>query len=278
MTRYTREEIVERLMSVRAADGVLFDAFCGTGITAKMAARGGADMVTTHILAFFRMQGLSSMAGYLPIGDANAITLEIGERYLANVVPDCPVMAGILCGDPTRDMRRFVHTLVDAGFDGIMNCPTVALIDGQYRKDLEETGLGYSHEIDLLGYASSQNIFTKAFTTTPHEALAMAEAGVDNIIVHFGNSSGGSIGSQTVMGLDDMVGRTVAICDALASQYDDRIITVHGGAIEAPEDFAALLRQVPRLDGYIGGSSAERFPIEDAVPKAAEAFKSVRRS
>ena len=278
MTRYTREDIVERLMSVRAADGVLFDAFCGTGITAKMAARGGADMVTTHILAFFRMQGLSSMAGYLPIGDANAITLEIGERYLANVVPDCPVMAGILCGDPTRDMRRFVHTLVDAGFDGIMNCPTVALIDGQYRKDLEETGLGYSHEIDLLGYASSQNIFTKAFTTTPHEALAMAEAGVDNIIVHFGNSSGGSIGSQTVMGLDDMVGRTVAICDALASQYDDRIITVHGGAIEAPEDFAALLRQVPRLDGYIGGSSAERFPIEDAVPKAAEAFKSVRRS
>ena len=141
MARFTREEIVGRLRAVRAADGVLFDAFCGSGITAKMAARGGADMVTTHILAFFRMQGLSTMAGYLPIGDANAITLELGERYLANVVPDCPVMAGILCGDPTRDMRRFVHTLAEGGFDGIMNCPTVALIDGQYRKDLEETGL-----------------------------------------------------------------------------------------------------------------------------------------
>ncbi len=278
MARFTRAEIVERLKSVRANDGVLFDAFCGTGITAKMAARGGADMVTTHVLAFFRMQGLSSMAGYLPIGDANANTLEIGERYLANVVPDCPVMAGILCGDPTRDMRRFVHTLVDAGFDGIMNCPTVALIDGQYRKDLEETGLGYQHEIDLLGYAHGQDIFTKAFTTTPDEALAMAEAGVDNIIVHFGNSSGGSIGSQTVMGLDDMVGRTVAIVDALAGKYDDCIITVHGGAIEAPDDFAALLQQVPRLDGYIGGSSAERFPIEDSVPQAAAAFKAVRRS
>ncbi len=175
-------------------------------------------MVTTHVLAFFRMQGLSSMAGYLPIGDANAITLEIGERYLANVVPDCPVMAGILCGDPTRDMRRFVHTLVDAGFVGIMNCPTVALIDGQYRKDLEETGLGYQHEIDILGYASSQEIYTKAFATTPDEALAMAEAGVDNMIVHFGNSSGGTIGSQTVMALDDMVTRTVAIVDALFGQ------------------------------------------------------------
>lgn len=278
MARFTRDEIIGRLQAVRAADGVVFDAFCGTGITAKMAARGGADMVTTHILAFFRMQGLSSMAGYLPIGDANAITLEIGERYLANVVPDCPVMAGILCGDPTRDMRRFVHTLTDAGFDGIMNCPTVALIDGQYRKDLEETGLGYSHEIDILGYASSQDIFTKAFCTTADEALAMAEAGVDNIIVHFGNSSGGSIGSQSVMDLDGMVERTVVICDALADKFDERIITVHGGAIETPDDFAALLHRVPRLDGYIGGSSAERFPIEDAVPKAAAAFKAVRRS
>ena len=277
MTRFTREEIIDRLRTVRAADGVLFDAFCGSGITAKMAARGGADMVTTHILAFFRMQGLSSMAGYLPIGDANAITLEIGERYLANVVPDCPVMAGILCGDPTRDMRRFVHTLIEGGFDGVMNCPTVALIDGQYRKDLEETGLGYSHEIDILGYASSQGIFTKAFCTSPDEALAMAEAGVDNIIVHFGNSSGGSIGSTSVMRLDGMVERTVAICDALESRYADRIITVHGGSIEAPDDFAALLHRVPRLDGYIGGSSAERFPIEDAVPKAAAAFKAVRR-
>lgn len=278
MARFTRDEIVSRLRAVRAADGVLFDAFCGSGITAKMAARGGADMVTTHILAFFRMQGLSSMAGYLPIGDANAITLEIGERYLANVVPDCPVMAGILCGDPTRDMRRFVHTLVDGGFDGIMNCPTVALIDGQYRKDLEETGLGYSHEIDILGYASSQGIFTKAFCTTPDEALAMAGAGVDNIIVHFGNSSGGSIGSASVMLLDAMVERTVAICEALAERFDDRIVTVHGGSIEAPDDFAALLHRVPRLDGYIGGSSAERFPIEESVPKAAEAFKGVRRS
>ena len=106
----------------------------------------------------------------------------------------------------------------------------------------------------------------------------MADAGVDNIIVHFGNSSGGSIGSQTGMGLDDMVARTVAIVDALAAKHDDRIITVHGGAIETPDDFAALLHQVPRLDGYIGGSSAERFPIEDSVPKAAEAFKAVRRS
>ena len=277
MGRFSREEIVERLRAVRASGGVVYDALCGAGITAKMAARGGADMVTTHVLAFFRMQGLSSMAGYLPIGDANAITLELGERYLRAVVPDCPVIAGVLCGDPTRDMRRFVHTLVDAGFDGVMNCPTVALIDGKFRSDLEDTGLGFAREVELLGYAHDQGVFTKAFCTTVDEALAMAEAGVDNIIVHYGNSSGGSIGSKTVLDTDAMVDRTTTICDALADKYSDRTVTVHGGSIETPDDFAALLGRAPRIDGYVGGSSAERFPIEDSVPRAAEAFKSVRR-
>ena len=277
MGRFSREEIVERLHAVRASGGVVYDALCGTGITAKMAARGGADMVTTHVLAFFRMQGLSSMAGYLPIGDANAITLELGERYLRSVVPDCPVIAGVLCGDPTRDMRRFVHTLVDAGFDGVMNCPTVALIDGKFRSDLEDTGLGFAREVELLGYAHDQGVFTKAFCTTVDEAMAMADAGVDNIIVHYGNSSGGSIGSKTVLDTNAMVDRTTTICDALADNFKDRIVTVHGGSIETPDDFAALLGRAPRIDGYVGGSSAERFPIEDSVPKAAEAFKSVRR-
>lgn len=277
MGRFSREQIVDRLAAVRSSGGVVYDALCGTGITAKMAARGGADLVTTHILAFFRMQGLSSMAGYLPIGDANAITLELGERYLRSVVPDCPVIAGILCGDPTRDMKRFVHTLVDAGFDGIMNCPTVALIDGKFRGDLEDTGLGFAREVDILGYASDQGIFTKAFCTTVDEALAMAAAGVDNIIVHYGNSSGGSIGSRTVLDTDAMVDRTATICDALAGEFSDRLVTVHGGSIETPDDFAALIERAPRIDGYVGGSSAERFPIEESVPKAAEAFKSVRR-
>lgn len=277
MGRFSREQINDRLHAVRSAGGVVYDALCGTGITAKMAARGGADLVTTHILAYFRMQGLSSMAGYLPIGDANAITLDLGERYLRSVVTDCPVIAGVLCGDPTRDMQRFVHTLIDAGFDGVMNCPTVTLIDGKFRSDLEDTGLGFDREVDILGYAHDQGIFTKAFCTTVDEALAMAAAGVDNIIVHYGNSSGGSIGSKTVLDTDAMVERTATICDALAEQFSDRVITVHGGSIERPDDFAALLRRAPRIDGYVGGSSAERFPIEESVPKAAEAFKSVQR-
>jgi predicted TIM-barrel enzyme len=215
------------------------------------------------------------MAGYLPIGDANAITMELGTRSILNVVTQCPVIAGVLAVDPTRDMRRFVDALADAGFDGIMNCPTVALIDGKFRRDLEETGMGYAKEVELLGYAHAKGLFTKAFCTTPDEAVAMAEAGIDNIIAHFGNSSGGTIGSVSATPLDEAAERLAAICDALTPRFADRILTCHGGAIETAADFAEIAAREPRLDGYVGGSSAERFPIEEAVPKAAQGFKSV---
>ncbi len=272
----SRDTILTRLRNEISSGRPVYDALCGTGITGKMAAKGGADMITTHILAYFRMQGLSSMAGYLPIGDANAITLEIGERFLINVVEDCPVIAGILAADPTRDMNVFIRKLIDAGYEGLMNCPTVALIDGNFRRDLEDTGMGYQKEVDALKFASEQGLFTKAFCTTVDEALAMAAVGVDNIIVHFGNSSGGTIGSRTVLDYEASLKRTQSICDALKADFPDRIITVHGGFIETPQDFAALLDKEPRLDGYVGGSSAERFPIEESVPKATQGFKSVR--
>ena len=176
-----------------------------------MAARGGADLVTTHCLAYFRMQGLSSMAGYLPICDANALTLDLGERSLINVVRESPLIAGLLCVDPTRDMKCFLGRLAAAGYDGVMNCPTVALIDGKFRSDLEETGMGFAREVATLGEAARMGLFTKAFCTSAAEAVAMAEAGIDNIIVHFGNSSGGTIGSQTVMNRDAAVMRAAGI-------------------------------------------------------------------
>ncbi len=273
---FDRHVIAERLRAEIAAGRAVYDALCGSGITAKMAAAGGADLITTFNLAYYRMQGLSSMAGYLPIGDANAITLELGERSILNVVRDRPVIAGVLGADPTRDMRRFIDRLASAGFSGIMNCPTVALIDGKFRADLEQTGLGYGHEVDVLGYAHAEGLFTKAFCTTPDEALAMAEAGVDNIIVHFGNSSGGTFGSTTVVGLDEAAKRASAVCDALAARHGERILTCHGGALETPADFEALLAREPRLHGYVGGSSAERFPIEQSVPEATRGFKAVR--
>jgi predicted TIM-barrel enzyme len=275
---YSRAAIVDRLRAEIRAGRPIYDALCGSGITAKMAARGGADMVTTHCLAYFRMQGMSSMAGYLPICDANALTLEMGERALVNVIGDCPLVAGLLCVDPTRDMARFLETVAAAGYDGVMNCPTVALIDGKFRSDLEETGMGFAREVDVLGCASRMGLFTKAFCTSPEEALAMAEVGVDNIIVHFGNSSGGTIGSKTVLGDEASRGRAGKVLDALSAKFPDRIVTCHGGAIETPADFERFLKMEPRLQGYVGGSSAERFPIETSVVQATRQFKNVKLS
>lgn len=276
MANFDRPTIIARLRAERDAGRAIYDALCGSGITAKMAARGGADFVTTHSLAYFRMQGLSSMAGYLPICDANALTLELGERALINVVSDCPVIAGLLCVDPTRDMKRFLVRVADAGFDGVMNCPTVTLIDGKYRSDLEETGMGFANEVEVLAEAARLGLYTKAFCTSPEEALAMAAVGVDNIIVHFGNSSGGTIGSQTVMSDDSAVARATSVLDALEADFSDLIVTSHGGSIETPDDFARFWQAEPRLDGYVGGSSAERFPIESSVVAATRGFKDVK--
>ena len=276
MANFDRPTIIARLRAERDAGRAIYDALCGSGITAKMAARGGADFVTTHSLAYFRMQGLSSMAGYLPICDANALTLELGERALINVVSDCPVIAGLLCVDPTRDMKRFLVRVADAGFDGVMNCPTVTLIDGKYRSDLEETGMGFANEVEVLAEAARLGLYTKAFCTSPEEALAMAAVGVDNIIVHFGNSSGGTIGSQTVMSDDSAVAKATSVLDALEADFSDLIVTSHGGSIETPDDFARFWQAEPRLDGYVGGSSAERFPIESSVVAATRGFKDVK--
>jgi predicted TIM-barrel enzyme len=192
------------------------------------------------------------------------------------VVRECPVIAGLLCVDPTRDMARFLEKVAAAGYHGVMNCPTVALIDGKFRSDLEETGMSFAREVDVLATASRMGLFTKAFCTTPDEALAMAEAGVDNIIVHFGNSSGGTIGSKTVLADDVALHRAAAIIDALAAKFADRILTCHGGAIETPAHFARFLAAEPRLHGYVGGSSAERFPIEASVVEVTRAFRAIR--
>ena len=271
-----RAAVLSRLRMEIDDGHAIYDALCGSGITAKMAARGGASMVTTHSLAYFRMQGLSSMAGYLPICDANALTLELGERALINVVRECPLIAGLLCVDPTRDMRRFLEKVAAAGYDGVMNCPTVALIDGKFRSDLEETGMGFAREVAVLGMASGMGLFTKAFCTSVDEAVAMAEAGVDNIIIHFGNSSGGTIGSKTVLDSDAALGRTAAILDALSANFSNRLVTCHGGAIETSIDFERFLQAEPRLHGYVGGSSAERFPIEKSVVEATRKFRSIK--
>ena len=273
--RYTREEIVSQLNGEVRSGRAIFDAFAGTGISAKFAEAGGADMITTHVLARFRMAGLSSMAGYLPIADANAVTLELGKRDILPVVKNKPVMAGLLGADPTRDMECFLGEILAAGFCGVMNCPTIALIDGVFRKVLEETGLTFDKEVEMIAIAHRKGLFTKAFCTTPEEALKMLAAGCDNIIAHGGNTSGGSIGSKTTTSLDDMVGLVQKVADAVKAKEPKTLVTCHGGATVTPQDVQYLLQKTKGVDGYVGGSTAERLPVEKGITEAVRSFKSV---
>ncbi len=276
--RYTREEIAAKFRAEREKGHAIFDAFAGTGISAKFAEAGGADMVTTHILARFRMAGLSSMAGYLSIADANAVTLELGRRDILPVVKKTPVMAGLLGTDPTRDMDVFLDEVIAAGFCGILNCPTIALIDGNFRRTLEETGVTFDKEVEMMAIGHRKGLYTKSFCTTPAEALKMLEAGCDNIIAHGGNTSGGTIGSKTVTSLDSMVDLVQAIVDAVKGKKPEVLVTCHGGATVTPEDVEYLLSKTKGLDGYVGGSTAERLPVEKGITEAVRSFKNVKLS
>jgi predicted TIM-barrel enzyme len=274
--RFTREEIGGRLKAEIQKGRAIFDAFAGTGISAKFAEVGGADMITTHILARFRMAGHSSMAGYLCIADANALTLELGKRDIIPVIKNTPVMAGLLGADPTRNMEYFLDEIVAAGFSGILNCPTLALVDGNFRKTLEETGVTFDKEVEMTAIAHRKGLYTKAFCTTREEAQKMLDAGCDNIIAHGGNTSGGSIGSKTVTSLDGMVALIQNIIDLVKSKKPETIVTCHGGATETPQDVQYLLEKTKGLDGYVGGSTAERLPVEKSITQAIKGFKDVR--
>jgi len=274
--RLTRQEIVDRFKTEIEKGQAIFDAFAGTGISAKFAEAGGADMITTHILARFRMAGLSSMAGYLSIADANAVTLELGKRDILPVIKNTPVMAGLLGADPTRNMESFLDEIITAGFSGLLNCPTLALVDGNFRKTLEETGVTFDKEVEMMAIAHRKGLYTKAFCTTPEEAQKMLDAGCDNIIAHGGNSSGGSIGSRTVSSVDSLVGFIQDIIDLVKRKKPEVIVTCHGGATETPQDVKYLLEKVKGLDGYVGGSTAERIPVEKSITEAVRGFKNIQ--
>ncbi len=274
--RFSREEISARLKTEIDNGRAIFDAFAGTGISGKLAETGGADMITTHVLARYRMAGLSSMAGYLSIADANAVTLELGKRDLIPIIQNTPVMAGLLGTDPTRNMEYFLDEVIAAGFSGLLNCPTIALIDGNFRRTLEETGLTFDKEVEMMAIAHKKGLYTKAFCTTPAEALKMLEAGCDNIIAHGGNTSGGSIGSKTVTPLDSMVGLVQDIIDAVKKKNPQTVVTCHGGATVTPQDVQHLLDNTHGLDGYVGGSTAERLPVEISITAAVKSFKDTK--
>jgi predicted TIM-barrel enzyme len=276
--RYTREQVLDRLHAQLRQGRPIIGAGAGTGISAKFAEAGGADLIIIYNSGRYRMAGHGSLAGLLAFGDANQIVYEMGEREVLPVVKEVPVIAGVNGTDPLRQMPHFLKRLDDLGFSGINNFPTVGLIDGRFRAELEATNLGFYREVEMIRLAHELGFFTIVYVFTPEESAQMARAGADVVIAHMGLTVGGSIGlareGSVAMRLEEAPAKVQAIGEAAWAVNKDVLLVSHGGPIATPED-AAYVQERTGAVGFIGASSMERLPVETAITETVRRFKSI---
>ena len=274
MPDYTRKQVLERLQRSFDKKEPLLAVGAGTGITAKFAERGGADLIIIYNSGRYRMSGFGSCAGLLAYGDANAIVMQMGEREVLPVVKSVPVIAGVNGTDPTRRMRQFLKQVKNLGFDGVNNFPTVGVIDGNFRRTLEETGMGFYKEVDMISIAHEMDLFTIVYVFNPDEAVQMAKANADVIIAHMGTTVGGAIGAETAVDLKAAANQVQEICDAAFSINPNVICLCHGGPISTAKE-AAYINQHTSTVGFVGASSIERFACESSIPGVTASFKKI---
>ena len=276
MNTQTRSEIIAKFKEEIANGKILVGVGAGTGITAKSSEAGGADMLIIYNSGSYRMAGRGSLAGLLSYGDANQIVVEMGAEVLP-VVKHTPVLAGVCGTDPFRVMDIYLKQLKDQGFNGVQNFPTVGLIDGIFRQNLEETGMGYGLEVEMIRKAHELDMLTCPYVFDPEQAKAMAEAGADILVAHMGLTTKGTIGAKTALTLDDCVEKIKAIIAAGRSVRPDIMVICHGGPIAEPSDAAYIIHQIPEIDGFFGASSIERFAAERGIKAQAAAFKAITK-
>ena len=269
-----REQSLARLRDQVARGRPIIGAGAGTGISAKFAERGGADIIIIYNSGRYRMAGRGSLAGLLPYGDANAIVVEMANEVLP-VVKHTPVLAGVCGTDPFRLMDRFLDELIRIGFTGVQNFPTVGLYDGVFRQNLEETGMGFDLEVEMIATAARKGLLTAPYVFDSHQAAAMAKAGADILVPHVGLTTSGTIGASTALTLEDAVNSVQAMHDAAKAINPDVIVLCHGGPIAQPEDAQYVLDHTSGIVGFFGASSLERLPTEIAIRGQAEKFKAM---
>ena len=271
----TRAEIVATLRA-QVANGIpIVGAGAGTGLSAKCAEAGGVDLIIIYNSGRYRMAGRGSLAGLMPYGDANQIVVEMAAEVLP-VVKRTPVLAGVCGTDPFRMMPRFLKELKEIGFSGVQNFPTVGLFEGRIRSNLEETGMGYDREVEMIRTARELDLLTTPYVFTPDEARAMTQAGADIVVAHVGTTVAGTIGAKDAMSLDEAVAAVSAMHDAVRSIDRNRLVICHGGPIASPEDAQYVLSRVSGLAGFYGASSMERLPVETAITQTARQFKRLK--
>jgi predicted TIM-barrel enzyme len=264
-----------QLRATLADGGTLIGAGAGTGLSAKCAEAGGADLIIVYNSGRYRMAGRGSLAGMMPYGDANAIVMEMAGEVLP-VVERTPVLAGVCGTDPFRLMDRFLGQVADAGFAGVQNFPTVGLVDGVFRANLEETGMGYGLEVDMIRLAAGRGLLTAPYVFDVESAEAMTRAGADVLVPHMGLTTKGSIGAHTAKTLDDCVELIQAMRDAAVAINPDIVVLCHGGPIAEPDDAQYVLSRTDGVVGFFGASSMERLPTEVALTENMRRFKAVR--
>ena len=277
MKQYTREQVLERLNAKLASGRIIVAAGAGTGISAKFEEEGGADFLMVFNSGRYRLHGLGSLSGWMAYGNANTISLEMGERQILPIVKEVPVVCSINGTDPTLVMEVFLKRVKEAGFSGINNFPTIGMIDGNFRAALEGTGMGYDKEVDVTALAHEMGFFTTAYAFTADEASRMAQAGCDCLLAHVGLTVGGSIGAQQTMGMDEAADKTREMADAAKAVNPDIMVLCHGGPISSPADVAELLKRVP-IDGFVGASSMERMPVEKGIRDRTAEFAAIKLS
>lgn len=276
MNKNTRTEIMAKFREEVANGKILLGVGAGTGITAKSSEAGGADMLIVYNSGRYRMAGRGSLAGLLSYGDANQIVVEMGSEVLP-VVKNTPVLAGVCGTDPFRVMEVYLKQLKEQGFSGVQNFPTVGLIDGVFRQNLEETGMGYGLEVDMIRAAHELDMLTTPYVFDPEQAKAMAEAGADILVAHMGLTTKGTIGAKTALTLDDCVERIEAIIKAGKAVNPDIMVICHGGPIAEPEDAAYVIERTEGIDGFFGASSIERFVAEKGITEQTGLFKKITK-
>jgi len=270
----TRDEALARLRAQVEQGRPIIGAGAGTGLSAKCAEAGGADLIIIYNSGRYRMAGRGSLAGLLPYGDANAVVVEMAAEVLP-VVRGTPVLAGVCGTDPFRLMPVFLQELKRIGFSGVQNFPTVGLFDGTFRVGLEETGMGYGLEVEMIRRARELDLLTAPYVFTADEARAMAEAGADVLVPHMGLTTGGAIGAASAKTLDESVELIQEMHDAATQVNPEVLVLCHGGPIAEPDDAAYVLRRTQGVVGFFGASSMERLPTEKAITENMQRFKAI---
>jgi predicted TIM-barrel enzyme len=273
MRQFSRAQILERLVDLQARSKPIVIGGAGIGLVAKAADRAGIDILMAYNTGPFRMDGHGSLAGYLAYGDANSLTLELGQRLLP-VVENTPVVGGIGAADPRRDIGRLIDEFLAVGFSGVTNVPTAGLYDGVFRRHIDATNLGYPREIDLIRTCRGRDVFTVAYAFSPEEAAAMADAGADIVGAHVGLTSGGMIGAEETLSLDDACGAVQRMQEAAVRARSDTLVVAHGGPFEDPESVRIVFERTS-IHGYLGASSIERLPVERAVADVVRELKAL---